>query len=149
MSGYFDFEFRSWTQWSENFNKLVSEHREKDFLMYTIKEIGLMVLAGAKLRTPVGVYPSWRGRVGGTLRREWKISNVEVHGDSYEITVFNNTYYADWVENGHNVYNQHGGPYGSVEGQYMLAITIFELEDNIDRILQGKFEEFLSKFMEG
>lgn len=87
----------------------------------------------------------WKEYKGGTLRDAWTVQPVEKVGDSYVVTVVNNTEYASYVEFGHR---QKPGRYvpalgksltaNWVEGQFMLTISEEKLRSQLPRILEKK-----------
>ncbi|PEL12670.1 HK97 gp10 family phage protein [Bacillus sp. AFS017336] len=89
-----------------------------------LKELAMDLLARTKEKTPVGVYPPSSGRVGGTLRRGWQISDLKRVGSNVQIEVSNPVEYGIHVEYGHRT--RGGG--GFVEGRYMLTVSLKELE---------------------
>lgn len=98
----------------------------------------------------------WSGYIGGTLKKAWAVSDVEKHGDTYTVTVFNPTEYAMYVEHGHR---QRVGRYvpalgkklkkGWVEGKHMLAISEKELQGKSDAIIERMLQEKLEEIING
>jgi len=92
----------------------------------------------------------WAGYKGGTLRDAWTVLPVEKHGNSYVVTVANNTEYASYVEFGHR---QKPGRYvpalgkslkaNWVEGRLMLTISEQELERQLPKLLEKKLYALL------
>lgn len=88
---------------------------------------------------------------GGTLKRAWKASHVQQIGNSYVISVFNNTLYASYVEYGHR---QEPGRFvpaigkrlkkSWVPGKFMMTISANEVQNG----MEAKIERALAKYME-
>ena len=67
--------------------KIVNLEQKKaaEFMELCAKELAARLLAKVIKRTPVGVYPSGSGKVGGTLRRGWtagKSQSAKSYADS-------------------------------------------------------------------
>lgn len=97
------------------------------------KELALRLLTKTKQRTPVGVY---KDRTGGTLRRNWDVTQVKRSGYSYSIEVYNDTEYAIYVEFGHRTRNHQGW----VPGRFMLTISEKEIDSIAPKVIQKKLE---------
>lgn len=98
-------------------------------------------MALTKRRTPVGVYPSGSGKVGGTLRRNWSVKFYDRGGRGFEAVIYNSTYYAPYVEYGHR---KRGGR-GWVEGRFMLT----KAEEKIVRDAPAIIAKELRKILNG
>ncbi len=137
------------------------------FIEECTKEIAARLLRKVVKRTPVGDYskeievvasrdskkhkkgeiykkrvnPS--GLMGGTLKRGWTQETFVVHhyGDTYVITITNNTEYASYVEFGHRT---RGGK-GWVKGKFMLTISEEEMQKDAPKILENKIKKWLSE----
>lgn len=116
----------------------VIERWIKEFLL----EMAFRAERKIKKRTPVGVYPN---KTGGHLRRNWQVGNVEKHGDSYVIEIFNNVEYASLVEHGHRTKNGKGW----VEGRFMATISMQEIERELPRFMERKQVELLNQILNG
>lgn len=92
-------------------------------------------IAKVKPKTPVGKYTD--GRVGGTLRRNWKLSKPK----KGTRMISNNTKYGMYVEFPHRT---RGGS-KVVEGKYMLTTTMSEMENEIEEDLSNLAETLLKK----
>lgn len=110
-------------------------------LKTTTNQVAARLLSKVIKRTPVGVYPPSSGKVGGTLRRNWRSSSVRRVANGYEVTVYNNTHYAPYVEYGHRT--RGGG--GWVEGRFMLTKSELEIEKDIPRIIEVKLKKLLGE----
>lgn len=92
------------------------------------------------------------GGQGGTLRRNWTVSDVRKNGGNYEIEVSNSTEYASYVEYGHR---QTPGRYvpaigkrlkkSWVKGKFMLTISEEELRKEAPAVIKRKISEWLKK----
>ena len=92
------------------------------------------------------------GGQGGTLRRNWTVSDVRKNGGNYEIEVLNSTEYASYVEYGHR---QTPGRYvpaigkrlkkSWVKGKFMLTISEEELRKEAPAVIKRKISEWLKK----
>lgn len=107
---------------------------DKDFnnvIKNALNEAGNKVLAKTIVRTPVGQYKD--GRVGGTLRQGWELSQARKKKQNIFIaSVFNNIEYATFVEKGHFTPNRKR----FIDGKYMLAKSVEEVD--LQSILMSK-----------
>lgn len=129
------------------------------------KEIAARLLRRVKQRTQPGEYEvitykkkdgttiSYNeGKQGGTLRNNWKTSQIVFRGGEYRITVYNPIKYASYVEYGHR---QQVGRFvpqigkrlksGWVEGQFMLKISEEEVQALAPKLLEKRLNEELRK----
>ncbi|WMM24050.1 HK97 gp10 family phage protein [Tissierella sp. MB52-C2] len=157
-------------EWLEKTRGLDEEKIQK-FHEDTIKEIAARALAKIIARTPVGEYgdklvefitkdnkkvsfTAKSNKVGGTLRRGWTggndidpysyiLANTEVvkKGRIYTIIISNIVFYAPHVEFGHKTING-----GFVDGQFMMTISMDEIEDELPALLEKKFNDFLGEY---
>ena len=91
-----------------------------------LNKIPQKLVAKVKLKTPVGKVK------GGTLKRSWR---VKKDGDLARI-VYNNVKYGPYVEYGHRT---RGGK-SFVDGKYMLAKSVKEIESELDKELSIMIE---------
>lgn len=148
MSKWGDCNFSEIEELKNRINYL--DYSRKAFILAATKEIAARLMAKVIKRTPVGVYPAGSGKVGGTLRRNWRISQIEDRGDYYEIRVINPTEYASYVEYGHR---QQPGRFvpalgkrlkkSWVEGKFFLRKSMLEVEEEAPKIIKMKLEKFL------
>lgn len=143
-------------QMQKNFQKI----KEEIPIVSTaiVQELAARLLAKVVKRTPVGEYNKsvnfttkdgkkvsftpHNGRVGGNLRRSWKIGQVtKVMGD-YVIEVFNTAEYADFVNYGHRT---RGGK-GWVMGSFFLTISEKELQRDMPAIIERKLENAFQRY---
>ncbi len=92
------------------------------------------------------------GGQGGTLRKNWTVSDVRKNGENYEIEVSNSTEYASYVEFGHR---QTPGRFvpaigkrlkkSWVKGKFMLTISENELQKQAPAVIEKKITEWLKK----
>lgn len=90
---------------------------------------------------------------GGTLRNGWtggirqsahnfaNTISVIRSGDAYIVIITNNTEYASYVEDGHRTPDRKGW----VKGVKMLKISEEELNQDAEKILEKKLEQFMRK----
>lgn len=109
------------------------------FVRDATNELAQRFYAKVVKRTPVGQYPKGSGKVGGTLRRGWRMTQVTPVGDGYEVQVINPVYYAQYVEFGHRT--RGGG--GWVEGRFMMTKSELEIESEMPKIIERKLVKFL------
>ena len=92
------------------------------------------------------------GGQGGTLRKNWTVSDVRKNGENYEIEVSNSAEYASYVEFGHR---QTPGRFvpaigkrlkkSWVKGKFMLTISESELQKQAPAVIEKKITEWLKK----
>lgn len=134
----------------------------EDFMKNLLEDIGNLAIRKTKRRTPSNT---------GNLRRNWKATSVKKVGSFYIIDIYNNVEYASFVENGFRahwvpgrwegnvfVYDREAkegmyvgkGSGGWVEGKFMLKISIKEVENQMQQIVDSKSIALLRKiFNEG
>ncbi len=140
----------------KDFRKKISNLEKKkvdEFMELCAKELAARLLAKVIKRTPVGVYPSGSGKVGGTLRRGWtagKSQSAKSYADSltiqhignvYKIEITNPVEYSSYVEHGHRTRNHKGW----VEGKFMLTISEQELQTIAPKVLENKIKKLLGE----
>ena len=111
------------------------------FVRQATNEIAQRLYAKVVKRTPVGQYPKGSGKVGGTLRKGWRMTQVKQVADGYEVQVINPTEYASYVEYGHRT--RGGG--GWVEGRFFLTKSELEIEQDMPKIIERKLIKFLQE----
>ena len=102
-------------------------------------EIAQRLFAKVVKRTPVGQYPANTGKVGGTLRRGWEMTQVKQVAGGYEVQVVNPVNYAEYVNYGHRTRNHKGW----VEGYFFLEKSELEIEQELPRLIKRKLTKFL------
>lgn len=118
----------------EQFDKIESQK----ICEKSAKELGGRLLAKAKKKTPVGVYPESSGKKGGTLKKNWTIDSHSL-SNGYEVDVINDTEYAAYVEFGHRT----RGHKGFVPGRHMLTRSEIEVEKQMDKVIEKYMMEAL------
>ena len=160
----------------KDFQKLLQEMKaeEERFMTETIKELAARLLRKVIKRGDTIYNKNGKARVlktktvtykkagktisktyggqGGTLRRNWTVSDVRKNGSNYEIEVSNSTEYAIYVEYGHR---QTPGRYvpaigkrlkkSWVKGKFMLTISEEELRKEAPAVIKRKISEWLKK----
>jgi len=133
--GKFDFsEFEKLANAFQHAQKTrVIERFIRDFLL----EMAFRAERKIKKRTPVDT---------GHLRKNWRVGNVERHGDEYVVEIINNVEYASYVEYGHRA----GKNLTKwVEGRFMATISMQEIERELPRYLERRMGELLDNIMNG
>lgn len=77
----------------------------------------------------------------GTLRKAWRITDIKKAGDSFEVSVYNNMDYADYVEFGHRTRDHKNW----VPGKFMLTVSERQIEKVMEEIVDRHLEEAFSK----
>lgn len=131
----------------------LEQKKVEEFMESCTKELAARLLAKVIKRTPVGVYPSGSGKVGGTLRRGWtadKNQNAKSYANSlkiqhignvYKIEITNPVEYASYVEYGHRTRNHKGW----VEGKFMMTISEQEIQSIAPKVLENKIKKLLGE----
>ncbi len=111
------------------------------FVRDATNEIAQRFYAKVVKRTPVGQYPAGSGRVGGNLRRNWRIGQIKEVADGYEVQISNSTPYGIFVEYGHRTRNHAGW----VEGRFMMTKSEIEIEKDLPKLIERKLVQFLQE----
>lgn len=142
-------DFRQFKEMQKRLDLLAKMDLDK-FCRETSKELAARLLAKVIRRTPVGQYPSYTGKVGGTLRRGWtggkngnaasyaKSLGIQKQGNTYIIEIINPVDYSGYVEYGHR---NRGG--GWVEGKHMLQISEAEVEGIAPALIEKRLYTLL------
>lgn len=77
----------------------------------------------------------------GTLRKVWRITDIKKAGSSFEVSVYNNMDYADYVEFGHRTRDHKNW----VPGKFMLTVSERQIEKVMEEIVDRHIEEAFSK----
>lgn len=161
MTKFGEFDYSQWEKFAQNFNRQTQQIIQADFITAVMNQLGQMFLTVVKDRTPVGQYSNIvdfyttdgrhvqfttnsATRVGGNLRRNWKVSSVKKSGSNWIVTISNNTEYGPYVEFGHRTVNG-----GWVEGQFMLKLTRWDIKEQFPKIIGNKYEKMLKSLMGG
>ena len=109
----------------------LSKTQIQKFMTSCAKEMAEILYAMVVKRTPVDT---------GNLRRNWHIDmHVKRIGDIYEITIYNNTPYASFVEYGH----RNKAHTDWIQGRFFLTRSEIELEQKMTGLLERKLTEKL------
>ena len=92
----------------------------------SLDETATMVIADAKLNTPVKT---------GALRRSLTHGDVEHDGDTYTVEVGSSLLYAPFVEEGHRQGNTF------VQGRFMLKDSIDKNKDKLQQKINDKLDK--------
>lgn len=154
------FEFSEFRAYAARVERLIDGNQMDAFLRECLLDLAKKLWRKTKNKTP------WNT---GLLRGRWEIGAINKNGHIYEIEVFNDEEYAEYVENGFKshwvpgywsgnqfVYDKNaktgmqvGTPGGFVEGKFMLKLSEQEIEQEMERFLQRKQEEFLRRLLGG
>lgn len=155
------FEFGEFRNLATRFESIINSNQMDAFMRECLLDLAKKLWRKTKNKTPFNT---------GLLKNTWKIGTISKIGDMYEIEVYNDTEYAEWIENGFKahwvpgrweghqfVYDKNerksgmfvGKPGTYVEGKFMLKLSEGEVEREMNRFLQRKQEEFLRKLLGG
>jgi hypothetical protein len=161
MAKFAEVDFKELKDLQDQIKKLIDEG--DNFLKQAITNIALRAIRKIKQRTPVDT---------GTLRNAWRIKTVEKVGGQYVAYIVNETAYAEFVEFGHRAGLNKGSTQkrtiifkkkkskvkskvgkvkvenGYVKGRFMMTISIWEIEKEMDSIVQREFEKWLKSRIE-
>lgn len=100
---------------------------------------------------------------GGTLKRGWTVDNkILMFENTFVINVFNNVFYATYVEYGHrqtpgryvpHIFDEKTGKFGKklkkswVPGKHMLKISTEELQKKAPAIIEKKIQTWFNEVM--
>lgn len=166
MSKWGKFDFKEFEKLAKAFQKALDERVVENFIREFLLEIAHRAERKIKKRTPSS---------DGQLRRLWKVGKIERRGNSYVVEIFNNLEYASFVENGFRAHwvpgywqgktfvydrdykppkGQPGGmqvgPKGGwVEGKFMMAISMKEIERSLPGYLEKRQNELVNQIMNG
>lgn len=141
MSKWGKFEFSEFKQLRDRFKN--SDKVIDQFMRDFLSEMAMRALRKIRKRTPVGQYPD---RVGGQLRRNWKVGQVYKTGNAYIVEIYNNTEYAGYVEFGHRVGK---ALVRWVEGKFMMTISMQEIERELPKWAERRQQELVRKLLGG
>lgn len=110
-----------------------------------VSELAARLLRSVVKATPVGIYPSGSGKVGGTLRRGWEIGTATNNSTGAEVRLINPTEYASYVEYGHRT---RGGT-GWVEGRFMMTNAVDTLRPKAQAIVDKKIAKYMEDRFNG
>jgi hypothetical protein len=131
------FDFSEFERLAKTFKKALDERVIERFIQDFLLEMAYRAERKIKKRTPVDT---------GELRRNWQVGRVERRGDAYQVEIYNNTHYAQFVEYGHRT----GKDLTKwVEGRFMMTISMQEIERELPRYLEKRVTQLLSDIMNG
>ena len=137
MSKWGKFDFSEFERLAKTFKKALDERVIERFIQDFLLEMAYRAERKIKKRTPVDT---------GELRRNWKVGRVERRGDAYQVEIYNNTHYAQFVEYGHRT----GKDLTKwVEGRFMMTISMQEIERELPRYLEKRVTRLLNDLMNG
>lgn len=138
-------DFSAFERWSKQIDKAIADNAAQKLTEQVLLELANRVLRRTKQKTPVDI---------GTLRRSWQVGEVVRHGDYLEIEIYNPVEYAEFVEYGHR---QEPGRYvpalgkrlkqSYVPGQYMLTLSIKEVEALAPALIGKRSDEFMRRLL--
>lgn len=114
-------------------------------------DLAARFLREVTIETPTGVYDTEYGKVGGTLKRGWKVETRHDTG-SISVDVINPTEYAQYVEYGHRqevgrfvpaIGKRLVSPW--VNGKFMMTRTEKHLAPKAQAIVDKKAEQVLKE----
>ncbi len=140
--------------------KELSKAELNKFYESTVKYMSQRFLRMVKQRTPTGDYSGlaegYTNKMGGTLKKAWKVGHVHRAGVFTIVEVKNPIKYASYVEYGHR---QTPGRYvpalgkrlkaSWVDGQFFMTKSEKELNRVADGIVKKRFEDKLSEVFNG
>lgn len=132
-SSWGEVDFSAFKKWSEQIDKAVRENAVRKLFEQVLVELANRVLRRTKQKTPVDT---------GHLRRNWTLGNVTRDGDTFEIEIYNNVEYAEYIEYGHRKLKG-----GFVSGYYMLTLSIKEIEELAPALIGKRSEEFMKELL--
>jgi len=112
---------------------------------HVVSQMANVGMTVTKKNTPVGVYPTKSGKVGGTLRKGWQKGIAYKAGNGWESSYANNVYYGLYVNNGHRIVNKSGETTGYVQGKRMLEQGIDEAKRQSDTIFNNEIQRVKNK----
>lgn len=162
MASWGSFDFSEFKKLNNNIDKALKGRIIDSFLFQLMNDIANLGVKKVKARTP-------SDRSSGEMKRNWYASRAERRGQYIYVEIYNTKEYASFVENGfraHFVPGKWSGNIflydpeadegmfvgdkksGWVEGQFMLRISINELEKMMPAITNKKSLELLKKIFD-
>lgn len=155
------FDYSEFKNIAKNFKKALDERVIERWIREFLLEMAFRAHRKIVKRTPVGEYSNKvrfttkdgeeaefttsSTKVGGHLRRNWRVGNIQKRGNSYIVEIINNVEYASYVENGHRTPDHKGW----VEGRFMATISMNEIERELPRFMERKQLELLNQIING
>lgn len=124
----------------ENFDKF------NEFMKPAAQELAKVLHDMLFQYTPVrtgNLCASW----GGVKNMAYEVKQYKY---GFKVTLTNNAVnekgekYGVWVNDGHRSFNQYGGPYGFVKGQFFVEKSIIATEDKLEAVLFKELEKWWS-----
>lgn len=115
--------------------KKISREDKKKLCKDIATETASVLLRRVKQKTPVDT---------GNLRRNWSFKG-QLLNRGYEVTVFNQTEYAPYVEYGHRLKTRNG--YKWTKGHYMLTKSQKETLDLYTKIVSKNVNNYLGDLL--
>ncbi|MGG4449649.1 HK97 gp10 family phage protein [Brevibacillus porteri] len=138
MARWGNFDFSELEKMAKAFQTTLDERVVERFIRDFLMEMAMRSLRKIKKRTPVGET--------GDLRNGWHIGRIEKRGNAYHVEIYNNTYYASFVEYGHRTGKDLTG---WVAGRFMLTISMQEIESELPKYIEKRMIELLNDIMNG
>lgn len=122
----------------KKFRMRIGNAAVQDTIQAALKEAIAESLRHVKPNTPVDT---------GTLRRGWKVTNIQKEGNAYVAYLYNDVKYAMHIEYGHRTrINQKTGLRKSfVPGVYMMRFGCQEVQNDMPRIVKKHIDKFCRK----
>lgn len=127
MNGEFDFS---------EFSKMVRQLEQASnpnnidrFMREFLTELAYRALAKTIKKTP---------HATPFLKLNWKVGDIRITANGYEVDMYNNTEYASYVEFGHRTRNG-----GWVEGRFMATLSLKEVEREMPKYFEKKMKDYL------
>ncbi len=119
----------------KKFRARVGNAAVQDTIKAALKEALAESLRHVKPKTPVDK---------GTLRRGWKVTDIQKEGNAYVAYLYNDVKYAMYVEYGHRTrINQKTGLRKSfVPGVYMMRFSCEEIQADMPKIVKKHIDKF-------
>lgn len=129
---------------------LLAESQLANFEQRYLNTLANRLIQKVVPRTPVA--PTTDSHRGGLLRRSWKVSNVTSMMGMTTITVYNDARgdgmdesYASYVELGHETRNVIKADRHWVEGRFMLTISTDEIKEDMMRVWNAMYNDWLKE----
>ena len=125
-----EYRFEGLDEWEQALSRAIEQQYPEEFKRMVI-DAAVQLEGRVKERTP---------KATGHLQGEWHVGDIEKHGDTYYIEVYNNVEYAEPVEYGHRT---RGGS-GFVKGRHMMTLSLEELQKKLPVYLRTWLNDFLN-----
>lgn len=132
----FEFDTSEIKKFRDSLEKAIEKDVVEQSMIKVLQDMGKELLSGTKRRTPVDT---------GDLKRNWEISDVKKVGDDLEITMFNPTKYAMYVEYGHRTKDHRKW----IEGAYMGTLSMKKLQRESDKYMKAALDHIMKEVLGG